>query len=679
MSNALVRTGWTQYFPGTPPRLPTAAYSYSVYVGKAVPVNSVVYKESKVTAASQDWYARISAESAAYFNRVAQDSAAWLLRMQADRAAYYANIYKGQSASAPVTQYVEPNKGWTAAGNGASGGTAHSGYGGVSLGGDPFGLGLHLGVPTTPTASVDGYLIVNVPADPGSPGTPASVADVPPRGWTSYGRSISSVFRTGRARFKVNAVNGVVVGLSPTLNPSAGYGHIRHGLLFTNGHAYNVRTLADYGEATPEETFEVKATNETVTYLKDGAELASEASTFQPQALFMSAVMFAPLDSVADPELLTLTSGAGAAALPEMTVFAYEGTKAQGFATLPALTSIGSVFQKGEASLPAMQGLAVGGYASYGQGDQALPALAILAYGGTPVITPAPFSATSLPIMIAAAHGVTGEVGQGSATLPVLDTLAGRLGQGVANATLPALGTVAYSEPRDAAYMMDGLGVFELFMPENEITVVIFGNVAASSTLSSTTLQDALLNGVMSIQGTLVFDAIMDAVMHAIASMGGTLGSPVIGSEAYAVNVDNNATTQYTGYAFNSFCEIGGRFYGASDQGLYLLEGSTDAGDAIRARVSFGKLSFGTATKKTVSEAYIGMSAQGNLFIKVIAEGAEYTYKTRSFSAEMQQQRVTFGKGLRTNYVTLELYNENGADFEIDTVELRVADLTRRI
>ena len=50
-----------------------------------------------------------------------------------------------------------------------------------------------------------------------------------------------------------------------------------------------------------------------------------------------------------------------------------------------------------------------------------------------------------------------------------------------------------------------------------------------------------------------------------------------------------------------------------------------------------------------------------------------------SFSPEMQQQRITTGKGLKTNYITAQFFNEDGADFEIDSVRFFVADLTRRI
>ncbi|MNY38694.1 hypothetical protein D3C86_1733350 [compost metagenome] len=135
----------------------------------------------------------------------------------------------------------------------------------------------------------------------------------------------------------------------------------------------------------------------------------------------------------------------------------------------------------------------------------------------------------------------------------------------------------------------------------------------------------------------------------------------------------------YRSYPFNSFAVIDGKHYGASAEGLFLLEGDDDAGEPIHASFDLGEMDFGTAELKTITECYVGLSAKGNLFLKVIAEGREFIYKTRSFSEHMQQQRITPGKGLKTNYVTVQFFNEGGADFEIDSVRFVVADLSRRI
>ena len=45
----------------------------------------------------------------------------------------------------------------------------------------------------------------------------------------------------------------------------------------------------------------------------------------------------------------------------------------------------------------------------------------------------------------------------------------------------------------------------------------------------------------------------------------------------------------------------------------------------------------------------------------------------------MKQQRFDTGRGLRASVFGLELVNDGGADFKIDTVEFRTLPLSRRI
>ncbi|WP_225784454.1 hypothetical protein [Xenophilus sp. Marseille-Q4582] len=151
------------------------------------------------------------------------------------------------------------------------------------------------------------------------------------------------------------------------------------------------------------------------------------------------------------------------------------------------------------------------------------------------------------------------------------------------------------------------------------------------------------------------------------------------GTEVWVLNVKSGGSTRYTNYPFNSFARIGDQFYGAGQGGLYLLDGPDDAGAEIASVIDLGRLDFGGSQKKTVAQCYISMTAEAPLLLSVDAEGATYVYPTRSYSEHLRQGRVTPGKGLKSNYVNLQLMNQDGADFEVDGVEIIVADLTRRI
>ncbi len=76
----------------------------------------------------------------------------------------------------------------------------------------------------------------------------------------------------------------------------------------------------------------------------------------------------------------------------------------------------------------------------------------------------------------------------------------------------------------------------------------------------------------------------------------------------------------YTNYNFNSFAEVEGYYYGAKDDGVYLLEGADDAGVNIRTGVKFEAGNQGTEQKKRYRAAFLGMSGTGRPAMHVTTE-----------------------------------------------------------
>ena len=151
------------------------------------------------------------------------------------------------------------------------------------------------------------------------------------------------------------------------------------------------------------------------------------------------------------------------------------------------------------------------------------------------------------------------------------------------------------------------------------------------------------------------------------------------GNSAWVLNWDSSASVRYENYDFTSFAKIGDRYYGVKPDGIYLLEGDDDDGVNIRASASFGKLDFGTPNKKRVPHAYIGVSSGGTMYLRVTANGQTFTYAARRADSDMRTQRVDLGKGLMASYMEFELYNHDGCDFELNSVDFAFVELTRRI
>jgi hypothetical protein len=141
--------------------------------------------------------------------------------------------------------------------------------------------------------------------------------------------------------------------------------------------------------------------------------------------------------------------------------------------------------------------------------------------------------------------------------------------------------------------------------------------------------------------------------------------------------------SEYTNYQFNSFCRVGDVYLGAADEGLYLLDGESDEGDPIESAVRTMMLDFGSPVMKRVRRAYLGYTSNGKLMLKVgvVANGElkEQWYEAKELPAQApREQMVQLGRGLRSRYWQFELTNVDGADFELDMLELHPVYLNRR-
>lgn len=154
---------------------------------------------------------------------------------------------------------------------------------------------------------------------------------------------------------------------------------------------------------------------------------------------------------------------------------------------------------------------------------------------------------------------------------------------------------------------------------------------------------------------------------------------------AWVCNTQNKAFARYENYPFNSFFEMGGKYYGVAPDGLYELEGDDDDGEPISARVRTGLWNLNTGKQKRIPSLYLGYESTGRMVLKVIttSERGEkeenwYALKQRSGDA-MHEGRIKIGRGLKSVYWGFELCNIDGADFSLDALELFPMILDRRV
>jgi hypothetical protein len=146
----------------------------------------------------------------------------------------------------------------------------------------------------------------------------------------------------------------------------------------------------------------------------------------------------------------------------------------------------------------------------------------------------------------------------------------------------------------------------------------------------------------------------------------------------YCLNLENNHPTQYVGYDFTSFSGD----YGTKVDGVYAL---TDSVAKVSAKVGFGKQDFGTEELKHLPNAYLGCASDEPLEMRVqwpdprTGEIHDYTYQARNADISVRMQRVDVGKGARSSWFDLTVYNQSGSDFTLAFVSFTPLASGRRI
>jgi hypothetical protein len=158
------------------------------------------------------------------------------------------------------------------------------------------------------------------------------------------------------------------------------------------------------------------------------------------------------------------------------------------------------------------------------------------------------------------------------------------------------------------------------------------------------------------------------------------------GAQTWVMNTEGSLPlSEYDNYNFNSLTQFKGVSYGANDAGLHTLSGDNDEGAPITSELSSMMLDMGTSRMKRIRTAYLGYTAGGDLVLKVrsVSDGSlsEHWYKAREATAAEAPREgyVKVGQGLKSRYWQFELTNMDGADFEIDQLELYPLFLGRRV
>ncbi|MBK8132483.1 MAG: hypothetical protein IPK48_07035 [Gammaproteobacteria bacterium] len=240
--------------------------------------------------------------------------------------------------------------------------------------------------------------------------------------------------------------------------------------------------------------------------------------------------------------------------------------------------------------------------------------------------------------------------------------------------------------PEDTLMMVSWLFEAPTLAMHTDLVLVLNSHGTLTSTVALTRVQLLSLLSTMSsstslaLSGTYALTLLGNLSVSSLQALRTLTGADLPSNAAvWVVNMDTSASAQYEDYGFNSFFRRGDDYYGVANDGIYKLEGNTDAGSPIDAFAAFVRSTLGIQSVKHVPTAYIGAASDGALVMRVDVDGIARYYKARTASDVVTNNRVDIGRGARGVYWEFELMNQNGDDFDVADITLLPVVRDRRI
>lgn len=146
-----------------------------------------------------------------------------------------------------------------------------------------------------------------------------------------------------------------------------------------------------------------------------------------------------------------------------------------------------------------------------------------------------------------------------------------------------------------------------------------------------------------------------------------------------ALNTRISAPSQYAGYNFNSMAVFHGRRIGAGENGIRILEGSDDCGEAIDVRLDLHRTDFGSPRQKSLRGLLVGYETDGQIQI-TITDDQSYSVTKTLTPKQPGYQHGNRINGIRTQkgrYFQVRVENVDGSDIGLDALDALMVFLNR--
>jgi len=152
--------------------------------------------------------------------------------------------------------------------------------------------------------------------------------------------------------------------------------------------------------------------------------------------------------------------------------------------------------------------------------------------------------------------------------------------------------------------------------------------------------------------------------------------------KGFAMNLSHFGITEYNNYSFNSLADyhLSGKYIGASEEGIFLLDGDNDNGVKIYALIQSGTEDLWTEVMKKLREGFAVMRG-GPLRFRIIRDEGRLDSVVRDLSSVQEvihEERVKFSRGLKNRFNSFGLENIEGSDFDLESFRVMVDVISHR-
>jgi hypothetical protein len=227
-------------------------------------------------------------------------------------------------------------------------------------------------------------------------------------------------------------------------------------------------------------------------------------------------------------------------------------------------------------------------------------------------------------------------------------------------------------------YRLSGTSALETIQPAGKVTALaasggysLGGECALNSPVATVTALAGTISYILSGQAT--SGVILPLVTHLVATGGYILGSSGVEPEetvfeAWVLNGQAFEPAIFSAFRFNSFAQRGPQTFAAGEDGIYLLGGDDDDGEAFHTGARIGPANFGTDREKRMRSIQMG-NCGPDTKVRVVAEMGD-----RVFTPDIDSNRVVVSRDIQGREFTIDIQ-----DFqELSHFEATVLKLARR-